>query len=87
MPYEQSRDPIRERHENLPRQRRAQIVLDRASFTLKQGICYGILGINGAGKSTTMRILAGTEEPTKGKVYRGRRVSWPLGFAGGFHPR
>ena len=61
-------------------------VLDRASFTLKSGTSYGILGINGAGKSTTMRIIAGTEAPTKGRVQRSGRVSWPLGFAGGFHP-
>jgi capsular polysaccharide transport system ATP-binding protein len=62
-------------------------VLDRASFTLKSGTSYGVLGINGAGKSTTMRIIAGTEGPTKGRVSRTGRVSWPLGFAGGFHPQ
>ncbi len=72
------------RFENVTKIYRAngapRIVLDRASFTLKQGICYGILGINGAGKSTTMRILAGTEEPTKARsieagVCRGRSAS------------
>jgi capsular polysaccharide transport system ATP-binding protein len=62
-------------------------ILEQASFTLKPGISYGILGINGAGKSTTMRLIAGTEEPTKGRVKRGLRVSWPLGFSGGFHPQ
>jgi capsular polysaccharide transport system ATP-binding protein len=62
-------------------------ILEQASFTLKPGISYGILGINGAGKSTTMRLIAGTEEPTKGRVKRGLRVSWPLGFGGGFHPQ
>ena len=61
-------------------------ILEQASFTLKPGISYGILGINGAGKSTTMRLIAGTEEPTRGRVKRGLRVSWPLGFGGGFHP-
>jgi capsular polysaccharide transport system ATP-binding protein len=61
-------------------------ILDRVSFTLKPGISYGILGINGAGKSTTMRLLGGGEMPTKGRVVRNRRVSWPLGFSGGFHP-
>ncbi|WP_342164153.1 ABC transporter ATP-binding protein [Methylobacterium sp. SD21] len=61
-------------------------ILEQASFTLKPGISYGILGINGAGKSTTMRLIAGTEEPTRGVVKRGLRVSWPLGFGGGFHP-
>jgi capsular polysaccharide transport system ATP-binding protein len=62
-------------------------ILEQASFSLKPGISYGILGINGAGKSTTMRLIAGTEDPTRGKIHRGVRVSWPLGFAGGFHPR
>ncbi|MGC5778044.1 ABC transporter ATP-binding protein [Methylobacterium sp. NFXW15] len=62
-------------------------ILEQASFTLKPGISYGILGINGAGKSTTMRLIAGTEEPTRGLVKRGLRVSWPLGFGGGFHPQ
>ncbi|MET0367454.1 MAG: ABC transporter ATP-binding protein [Methylobacterium sp.] len=62
-------------------------ILEQASFTLKPGISYGILGINGAGKSTTMRLIAGTEEPTRGVVKRGLRVSWPLGFGGGFHPQ
>ncbi|MCJ2054724.1 ABC transporter ATP-binding protein [Methylobacterium sp. J-070] len=64
-----------------------RIILDQASFTLKPGISYGILGINGAGKSTTMRLIAGTEDASKGKIRRDRRVSWPLGFAGGFHPK
>lgn len=60
-------------------------ILERVSFTLKRGVSYGIMGINGAGKSTTMRMIAGTEGPTRGRVHRDVRVSWPLGFAGGFH--
>ncbi|GJE58533.1 ABC transporter ATP-binding protein [Methylobacterium trifolii] len=62
-------------------------ILERVSLTLKPGISYGILGINGAGKSTTMRLIGGTEEATSGKITRGLRVSWPLGFGGGFHPQ
>lgn len=64
----------------------SRTILDKVSFTLKPGINYGIMGINGAGKSTTMRLIAGTEEATRGTITRNRRVSWPLGFAGGFHP-
>ncbi len=45
-------------------------ILDQASMTLKPGVSYGILGINGAGKSTTLRLLAGCEMPTKGRVIR-----------------
>ncbi len=62
-------------------------ILERVSFTLKRGHSYGIMGINGAGKSTTMRLIAGTEGPTRGRVHRDVRVSWPLGFSGGFHAK
>jgi capsular polysaccharide transport system ATP-binding protein len=61
-------------------------VLDRVNFTMRSGVNYGILGINGAGKSTMIRMMSGSEGPTKGKILRTTRVSWPLGFAGGFHP-
>lgn len=60
-------------------------IFEKVSFTLKPGISYGIMGINGAGKSTMMRLIAGTEGPTRGRITRTIRVSWPLGFAGGFH--
>lgn len=63
-----------------------KIVLDHASTTFETGYSYGLLGVNGAGKSTTMRLIAGTELPNSGKIRRSVRVSWPLGFAGGFHP-
>ncbi|WP_238179622.1 ABC transporter ATP-binding protein, partial [Methylobacterium oxalidis] len=33
------------------------------------------------------RLIGGTEEPTSGRINRGLRVSWPLGFGGGFHPQ
>lgn len=62
-----------------------RVVLDRVSLTLRSDVSYGILGVNGAGKSTTMRLIAGTEDPTRGRVTRHTKVSWPLGFAGGFH--
>lgn len=63
-----------------------KIILDHVSLHLRAGTSYGILGINGAGKSTTMRVLAGTELPNSGRVIRTARISWPLGFAGGLHP-
>ncbi|WP_034994079.1 ABC transporter ATP-binding protein [Beijerinckia mobilis] len=63
-----------------------KVVLDHVSTVFESGWSYGLLGVNGAGKSTTLRILAGTELPNSGKVRRSVRVSWPLGFAGGFHP-
>lgn len=44
----------------------------------------GILGRNGAGKSTIVRLLSGAERPSSGKVVKNMRVSWPLAFGGGF---
>jgi capsular polysaccharide transport system ATP-binding protein len=63
-----------------------KIVLDHVSTVFQSGRSYGLLGVNGAGKSTTLRMIAGSELPNSGKVRRSVRVSWPLGFAGGFHP-
>jgi capsular polysaccharide transport system ATP-binding protein len=44
----------------------------------------GILGRNGAGKSTMVRIISGSEMPTRGKIKRDMSVSWPLAFGGAF---
>ena len=63
-----------------------KIILDHVSLDLMPGSSYGLLGINGAGKSTTMRLLAGSELPNSGRIKRSVRVSWPLGFSGGLHP-
>lgn len=64
-----------------------KVVLDHISTHLMAGRSYGILGVNGAGKSTMMRLIAGTELPSSGRIRRNVRVSWPLGFAGGLHPK
>lgn len=61
-------------------------VFSNISVSLNSKLSYGLLGQNGAGKSTFLKIIAGTEAPTSGRVYRSVRMSWPLGFAGGFHP-
>jgi capsular polysaccharide transport system ATP-binding protein len=62
-----------------------KIVLNHASTVFDSTRAYGLLGVNGAGKTTTLRLIAGTELPNSGTVRRSVRVSWPLGFAGGFH--
>ncbi|HWX31916.1 MAG TPA: ABC transporter ATP-binding protein [Steroidobacteraceae bacterium] len=59
-------------------------VFDDVSFTLERGRNLGILGRNGAGKSTMIRLISGAERPTTGRIRRGMRVSWPLAFAGAF---
>lgn len=60
-------------------------ILQDFTFRFPDGRNIAIMGQNGAGKSTMMRLLAGIEPPDLGHVYRGARVSWPLGFAGGFN--
>ncbi len=61
------------------------IVLDRLSATFGRKENIGILGRNGAGKSTMLRIVGGAEQPDAGAVVRRGRISWPIGFAGGFN--
>ena len=53
-------------------------VLDDVSFFLNSGDQVGIIGINGTGKSTLLRILAGKEQPDSGSVIRtnGIRISY-----------
>ena len=53
-------------------------VLDDVSFFLNSGDKVGIIGINGTGKSTLLKILAGAEEPDSGRIIRtnGIRVSY-----------
>lgn len=53
-------------------------VLDNVSFFLNEGDKVGIIGINGTGKSTLLRILAGADEADSGKIIRttGIRISY-----------
>lgn len=59
-------------------------VLDGISLRINPGEKWGILGRNGAGKSTMIRLISGAELPTEGAVRRGMTVSWPLAFGGAF---
>ena len=62
-----------------------KVIFSHFSFELPTGRNLGIMGKNGAGKSTMMRLMAGIEPPDHGHIYRSSRVSWPLGFSGGFN--
>lgn len=60
-------------------------VLKNVSIDFKQGTNTAILGLNGAGKSTLIRLIGNAEKPDSGQIIRTSSVSWPVGFAGGFH--
>jgi capsular polysaccharide transport system ATP-binding protein len=59
-------------------------VLTDVNLELHRGRNVGILGRNGAGKSTFIRLLSGAERPSTGRIHRGMSVSWPLAFGGAF---
>ena len=59
-------------------------VLDKVNLRVHAGEKIGILGRNGAGKSTMIRLISGAELPTEGKIRRNVSVSWPLAFGGAF---
>jgi len=48
-----------------------RILFDEVNITFTPGNCYGLIGANGAGKSTFLRILAGEQEPDHGSVTMG----------------
>lgn len=64
-----------------------KLVLDGINFELAPGERLGILGQNGAGKSTMVRLISGAEKPTAGTIERSMSVSWPLAFGGAFQPQ
>ena len=59
-------------------------VLKNIDLRVEKGEKVGILGRNGAGKSTMIRIISGAELPSSGRIARGMSVSWPLAFGGAF---
>ena len=54
------------------------------TFTFPDDCSIGLIGRNGAGKSTLMRLLSGADIPNAGKVITDKKISWPVGLAGGF---
>lgn len=65
---------------------RSKVVADDITLSFPAGRSVALLGRNGAGKSTLLRMIAGTMEPTSGRILSSGTISWPVGFAGSFHP-
>lgn len=56
-----------------------------ATFDIERGRTFGLLGQNGSGKSTTLKVLAGIYRPTSGTISINGRVSALLELGAGFH--
>ena len=63
-----------------------KVVLQDVNVIFPSRVSVGLLGRNGAGKSTLLQMIAGTMDPTRGRILSTGTISWPVGFAGSFHP-
>ena len=69
----------RNRYEN-------RLVLDDISFDIHKGETVGLIGKNGCGKSTTLKMLTGIYYPNKGSIDTVGRISSLIELGAGFHP-
>lgn len=60
--------------ENITKSYTERKLLDKASFYLQEGEKVGVIGINGTGKSTLLKLVAGLEEPDEGTVTRANQI-------------
>ncbi len=67
---------------NLTKRYQRTLAVDSASVTLETGRIYGLLGPNGSGKTTFMKIAAGLVHPTSGEI---RLLGQPVGAASRSH--
>ena len=68
--------------ENMSKKIRDRVVLDGIDYTFRDGMTYGLKGINGSGKTMLMRVVSGLIYPTEGRVLvdgkeLGKDVSFP----------
>ena len=60
--------------EHLTKSYTERLLFDDTSFSINEGEKIGLIGINGTGKSTLLKLAAGLEEPDGGTVIRGRNL-------------
>src|SRR5690349_23639555 len=60
--------------------------LTDVSFTVPKGATYGVIGRNGSGKSTALKLVAGITKPTSGSVRVDGRIAALIELGAGFHP-
>lgn len=71
-------------HKSYPMNVGRKHVLRGVNAVFRKGERVGVLGRNGTGKSTLVRILGRVEAPTRGTIRSSMSVSWPIGMAAGF---
>lgn len=64
----------------------SKTVARNLDFVFPTGESVALLGGNGAGKSTLLGMISGTIQPDSGEILSTGSISWPVGFAGSFHP-
>ncbi len=65
---------------------RSKVIVKDVNIEFRSGLSVALLGRNGAGKSTLLQMIAGNLAPTSGRIVSTGTISWPVGFAGPFHP-
>jgi len=60
--------------EHLTKSYTERLILNDTDFSINEGDKIGLIGVNGTGKSTLLKLVAGLEEPDTGTVVRGRNL-------------
>lgn len=70
----------------IKRPRKSLKILSNINLKVSRNEKVGIIANPGSGKSTLAKLLSGIEEPSSGLIASNSSTSWPIGFAGFFHP-
>ncbi len=64
---------------------KVKVVAENITAVFPTGVSVALLGRNGAGKSSLLRMISGAMLPTSGRILSTGTISWPVGFSGSFN--